>query len=173
MSRRIALIAALAVLAAVGVAAAAIGASGSGSATLTARSGTKVSINKFIEDTSHWAPGTVTIASGGTLTIKEKGGAEHSFSVVKASDLPKTAAAVQACKICQKIATAHGADPNSNAPPKNLVVDVGATGVDQPGDSVIVVPKKTEKVKITAKSGTTLRFMCAIHPWMQGKIKVK
>lgn len=174
MSRRIALIATLAVLAAAGVAAVAIGASSPKSATLTAKTGGKVVINQYIEDTSHWSPGTVTIASGGTLTLKEKGGAEHTFSVVKASDLPKTAGAIQACKVCQKIATAHGADPNDpNSQPKNLVVDVGATGADQPGDSVVLVPKKTEKVKITAKAGTTLRFMCAIHPWMQGKIKVK
>jgi hypothetical protein len=25
---------------------------------------------------------------------------------------------------------------------------------------------------VTAKAGTTLYFMCAVHPWMQGKVKV-
>jgi plastocyanin len=174
MSRRIALIAALAALVAAALATVAIGASAPKTATLTASSGTKVAINKYIQDTSHWAPGTVTIASGGTLTLKEKGGADHSFSIVKASDLPKTAKAVEACKVCQKLATAHGVDPNDQSkPPTNPVVNVGATGVDQPGDSVLMAPKKTEKVKITAKAGTTLRFMCAVHPWMQGKITVK
>ena len=27
--------------------------------------------------------------------------------------------------------------------------------------------------KVSAKKGTTLYYLCAIHPWMQGKIKVK
>jgi len=26
---------------------------------------------------------------------------------------------------------------------------------------------------VTAKPGTTLYFLCAVHPWMQGKIVVK
>ena len=26
---------------------------------------------------------------------------------------------------------------------------------------------------VTAKKGTTLYFMCAIHPWMQAKVQVK
>jgi hypothetical protein len=25
---------------------------------------------------------------------------------------------------------------------------------------------------VTAKAGTTLTFLCAIHPWMQAKLKV-
>jgi len=27
-------------------------------------------------------------------------------------------------------------------------------------------------VKITADAGTTLNMICAIHPWMQNKVKV-
>jgi plastocyanin len=32
---------------------------------------------------------------------------------------------------------------------------------------------KTNTVKVTAKPGTTLYFLCAVHPWMQGKIVVE
>jgi hypothetical protein len=28
-------------------------------------------------------------------------------------------------------------------------------------------------IKVTAKAGTSLYFMCGVHPWMQGKIVVK
>jgi hypothetical protein len=53
-------------------------------------------------------------------------------------------------------------------------VNVGAAGFDQPGDSVILAAKsKNTKVQITAKAGTRLYFMCAIHPEMQGEIDVK
>ena len=34
--------------------------------------------------------------------------------------------------------------------------------------------KKGESIdlKVTAKKGTTLYFLCAIHPWMQAKVIV-
>jgi hypothetical protein len=47
--------------------------------------------------------------------------------------------------------------------------------VDQPGDSGITGPgEKGESIDlpVTAKKGTTLRFMCLIHPWMQAKVIV-
>ena len=31
----------------------------------------------------------------------------------------------------------------------------------------------TVTFKVTAKAGTTLRYLCIIHPWMQGSFKVK
>jgi uncharacterized cupredoxin-like copper-binding protein len=173
MFRRMSLMAALAAVVAVAVAAVALGASAGSSATLTASSSSKYVINKYAQDTSRFAPGAVTVKSGGTLTIKMKGGAPHSFSVVKASELPKTTKQIEQCKVCETLAKAHGADPNSDAPPTKPVVDVGATGIDQTGDSVFLPPGKTTKLKVTAKKGTTLYFMCAIHPWMQGKLQVK
>jgi imidazolonepropionase-like amidohydrolase len=48
-------------------------------------------------------------------------------------------------------------------------------GFDVEGDSVVLAPKgphKTEKVVVSAPPGTTLYYLCAIHPWMQGKIVV-
>jgi hypothetical protein len=39
----------------------------------------------------------------------------------------------------------------------------------------LVAPKKGSKTlfKVTAPKGTTLRFMCLIHPWMQGTLEVR
>jgi uncharacterized cupredoxin-like copper-binding protein len=174
MTRRITLIAAVATVASVLVAAVAIGQSAPNAVTLTAKSGTEFKINQYVKDTSRWTPGTVTIASGGTLTVKTAGDpAPHSFSVVKASQVPKTQAAIGACKICETLGKKHGANPESEAPPKKPVLDVGAKGIDQAGDSIVLQPKKSAKLTVSAKAGTTLSFICAIHPWMQGKLAVK
>ena len=49
-----------------------------------------------------------------------------------------------------------------------------APHVDRPGDSAFIAPKQKAEVtlKVTAKPGTTLYFMCAVHPWMSAKLKV-
>jgi hypothetical protein len=174
MTRRITLFIAVALVATVGVAAVAIGQAAPSTATETAKAGAEVKVNEYVKDTSHWVTPDLTIASGGTLTIKTAGDpAPHSFSVVKSSQVPKTPSAIFQCKICESIGKKHGADPNSDAPPKKPVLDVGAKGIDQAGDSIVLQPKKSVKVKVSAKAGTTLSFICAIHPWMQGKLTVK
>ena len=136
MTRRISLIVALATVASVLVAAVAVGQSAPSSATVTGKSGVEFKINEYAQDTSRWTPGEVTIASGGTLTIKTSGDpVPHSFSVVKSSQLPKTATQMERCKICETLGKKHGANPESDDPPKKLVLDVGAKGIDQAGDS--------------------------------------
>jgi plastocyanin len=173
MFRRLSVMGAFAAVVAVAVTAMALGASARSSATLTATTGSRYVINKYAQNTSHFAPGTVTIKSGGTLTVKTQAGSPHTFSIVKKTQLPKTTKQIEQCKVCQTLAKAHGADPKSDAPPAKPVVDVGATGIDRVGDSVFLAPGKRTKLKITAKKGRTLYFMCAIHPWMQGKLQVR
>ena len=84
------------------------------------------------------------------------------------------------CKICNKLGKAHGADPNSDAPPKfpfleNGVGQATPPSVDQPGDSGVTGQgKKGESIDltVTAPAGTKLYFMCLIHPWMQAEVDV-
>ena len=49
--------------------------------------------------------------------------------------------------------------------------------VDKPGDSGLTGPGQApnEKIslKVTAKKGSQLYFMCLIHPWMQAKVQVQ
>ena len=98
-------------------------------------------------------------------------------SYYKKGDLPKSFN----CKVCDKLTAAHGADPNSDAPPKfpfleNGVGQATPPVVDRPGDSGITGEgKKGESItlKVGAKKGTTLYFVCLIHPWMQAKLQVK
>lgn len=146
-------------------------------AKLTISGATKVNIGKSITDTLHFGPQAVQIKSGGTLTIVNKtdpaAKGPHSFSVVKKSQLPRTANQVENCAVCGEIAQAHGADPNSPAPPSKLVVDVGAAGFDQAGDSIFIGSKGSTPIKISAKKGSVLYFLCAVHPWMQGKVLVR
>jgi hypothetical protein len=142
-------------------------------------------INRYVKDALRWQKDTYQIKSGGTLTIVNKAhDGPHTFSIVAKKDLPKTVKQINECSICQTIAVAHGVDPNveSDAPPPFLytddgvgVVSPGTANFDRPGDSVFVGPNVGDKgtAKITAKKGTKLFFMCAIHPWMQAKVIVQ
>jgi hypothetical protein len=150
--------------------------------TINAVTSLKVKINRYIQDGTRWQHDVYDVSSGGTITVVNLAASDgpHTFSVVKKSDLPRTVQQINNCKICQTIAHEHGANPNSNAPPKFLYVENGkgtntAPNVDQPGDSAFVAPVQKAKVtlKVTAKPGTTLYFMCAIHPWMQAKLIVQ
>jgi hypothetical protein len=105
----------------------------------------------------------------------------HTFSLVTKGSLPKTAQQRKTCftpgKICMGIAHWYGLKGEEN--PKNPIVEAGKPGWDtmgtvtKKGDSYFFA-KKGEAIdqKVTAKAGTTLYFMCAVHPWMQGSIKV-
>jgi hypothetical protein len=153
-------------------------------ATIKVSQHNKMVPNRFIQDGLRWDKDVYHVRSGGTLHIVNTVATEgpHTLSVVKKSQLPRTAAQVNNCRICLKIAQEFGiTDPNDpNAQPQFQYVDNGVgsqtpTNVDRPGDSGLTGPgKKGESInlKVTAKKGTTLYFLCAIHPWMQAKIVV-
>jgi hypothetical protein len=142
----------------------------------------KVSINRYIQDGLRWDKDTYTVKSGGTLHVVNDAADEgpHTFTVVLAKDEPKTGLGVVNCKICMTLAKAHGANPNSDAPPKYPFLENGVGQktpplVDRPGDSGVTGQgKKGEYIdlKVTAKPGTKLNFMCLIHPWMQAVVVV-
>lgn len=107
----------------------------------------------------------------------------HTFSLVEKGMLPKTAKQRQTCftpgHICLAIAEWHHFNQKTERIGKQDV-EAGPEGwstmgsVKKEGDSWFSGEKpggETER-KVTAKAGTTLYFMCAVHPWMQGSIKV-
>ena len=53
------------------------------------------------------------------------------------------------------------------------VVDVGSPGFNEPGDSLFFGQGESISADVTAAPGTTLKYLCAIHPWMQGTITVR
>jgi hypothetical protein len=142
----------------------------------------KFQINRFVQDTLRWNKDVYTVKSGGTLHIVNLAADEgpHTFTVLAKKDEPRTLAALFQCKICEKLGKAHGADPNSNAPPKFQYLENGVGQktpplVDRPGDSGVTGRgKKGESIdlKVTAPAGTKLYFICLIHPWMQAEVDV-
>jgi plastocyanin len=139
--------------------------------------------NRYVKDGLRFDKDVYNVKSGGhvNFVFTVTGEGPHTLTIVKKTDLPKTAKAAFNCKICNKLGQAHGADPNSDAPPKFQYLENGVgentapPNLDRPGDSgVFMTQKKGEKIsfKVTAKKGKTLYFMCIIHPWMQGQIRV-
>ena len=163
----------------------AIAASGKQASVTTIKAVSKtptVLINRYIQDNLRWDKDKYTVPSGGTLHIVNLAAEEgpHTFTVVQKKDEPKTGLQIVNCKICNILGKAHGADPNSEAPPKFQFLENGVgqdtpPNVDRPGDSGITGQgKKGESIdlKVTAKAGTELYFLCLIHPWMQAEIHV-
>jgi plastocyanin len=156
-------------------------------ATVKVTDNVKFVVNRYVQDEMRFDPGTVSVSSGCNVTFEFAGPGQsdpHSFSIVKASDLPKTTAQMESCKVCARIGASHVAHPGQPPGPKNpivhWIVNVGKPGFDRPGDSVAILegtgapPGHTSvTVPVSAASGTTLHFMCGLHPWMQGKIVVK
>ena len=142
----------------------------------------QVKINRYIQDQLRWDKDVYSVKSGATLHIVNDAADEgpHTFTIVAVKDEPKSASQVVNCKVCLALAKAHGANPNSNAPPKFQYLENGVgqktpPSVDRPGDSGVTGPgKKGESIdlKVTAKPGTKLYFMCLIHPWMQAVLNV-
>jgi hypothetical protein len=171
---------------AVAVATTASVASGSRSAGVTTikavTSVPQVKINRYIQDQLRWDKDVYSVKSGATLHIVNDAADEgpHTFTIVAPKDAPKTALQVVNCKVCLALAKAHGANPNSDAPPKFQYLENGVgqktpPSVDRPGDSGVTGPgKKGESIdlKVTAKPGTKLYFICLIHPWMQAVLNV-
>jgi hypothetical protein len=127
-----------------------------------------------------------TIVTGEELTIENKSIPKaigpHTFALVEESQWPETKPDRKKCftpqHICRAIADwlgVVGEGPVTKNPAKagkpgwdtegslSKTGDVWFTG-EKPGTSF------TQRV--TAAPGTTIHFMCAIHPWMHGSIEV-
>jgi hypothetical protein len=127
-----------------------------------------------------------TIIAGEELEVLNQTNAKqvgpHTFSLVTKGSIPKTPKVRQVCftpkHICMAIAKWHGV--SGNGPVKVNPVEVGAEGWDtlgsvtKTGDSWFTgtKPKASIVQKVTAAAGTTIYFVCAIHPWMHGSIEV-
>ncbi|HEV7566998.1 MAG TPA: hypothetical protein VGO31_13680 [Microbacteriaceae bacterium] len=167
----------------------ALASSSAGGVVIKAKDAFKMVPNKYVQDGVHFAPGTITVKSGSTITFTyadAKSPEPHTLTIVNAADLPRTVAQTNNCKACQMLAAPHLQHPKAPPGPTNNIarwtLNKGAPGLDAVGDSVAIQetgPKgptpahKSITIKVSAKPGTTLNFLCAVHPWMQGKIIVK
>ena len=142
--------------------------------------GMKMVPNTYFQDEMRFSPGTIHVTSGQSLTFEfgDRETEPHTLTIVPRSALPKTAMQAEQCRAC-RYATGHlknpKAAPDDANPIVHWVLNKGAAGLDRVGDSIAIQPggkHKSITVRVTAKPGTTLYFLCAVHPWMQGKIVV-
>jgi hypothetical protein len=131
--------------------------------------------------------GPQTVGYGDQLKVVNQTDAKkvgpHTISLVEASLVPKTKVQRKLCftpnHICKAIAAWHGV--KGNGPPTINPVDAGAPGwstegnLKEKGDSWFTgqKPSATVEQQVTAEAGTTIHFICAIHPWMHGSFKVE
>jgi plastocyanin len=158
----------------------ALASSSSGAVTVKTFAADKVAINKYLRNDLQFKPGTVTVKSGGTLrfTYGDREQEPHTLTIVPKAQLPKTVQQVENCSVCQRYATPHLKNPRAQPGPGNPIIhwtlNQGQPGLDTIGDSLAIQPgaHKTISAVVSAPAGTTLYFVCAVHPWMQGKIVV-
>jgi plastocyanin len=94
-------------------------------------------------------------------------GAPHTLTVVRQSQLPQTTDDVfGGCRACDRALEAH-----FSADPPRLRVGLD-DGLNEPGDSMLIFEGQEIGANVTAAPGTTLHFLCALHPWMQGRLVV-
>ncbi len=117
--------------------------------------------------------GSRQVAAGQILRIRNLSDPKmigpHTFTLVAANLLPKNPR--QCGNICRTAGTAHD---------RTQLVKAGQTGWDKRfsnrirlGDSWFSKTKDEEVEQVVrAQAGTLLRYLCIIHPEMQGKIKV-
>jgi plastocyanin len=133
--------------------------------------------NALEGSTLHFEPGAVSVPSGGTITwVDSQKDEPHTVTIVKKSELPRTSAQVENCNAC-RLALGHLKNPRDpeHSGIKTFVLDKGAKGFDTRGDSLFLAPVGPHKkgtVVVSAPAGTTLYYVCAVHPWMQGSIVV-
>jgi plastocyanin len=180
MPRLLAATAALAALTVVGVGGSATAASSSDKAHAT--------VIKMKQDGKElFFDGPATVAAGTVLKIKNTTDpakiGPHTFSLVKEKEIPTEPADIKACGkklkgICGAVVLWHKVNLQTGEVGVNPV-EAGGKGWDKEGSLKVkgdswVAEKEgaTFKQEVTAEPGTTLHFICVVHPEMQGSITV-
>jgi len=100
------------------------------------------------------------------LTDRDRSAAPHTLTVVRPGQVPGSFDEIFACEPCNAAIEAH----LSTDPP---TAKVGIEdGLNAPGDSLLIFDGQGIAANVTAPAGTTLHFVCAFHPWMQGRLVV-
>ena len=138
--------------------------------------------NALFKSNFRFAPGEIAIHSGDTVTWIDKDNLNvpHTITIVDSEDLPVNFSEAYLCLgadilpgvdfigRCLPFLAAHGGLAFSTP-----VVNSGDAGLDVPGDSLFLPPDGSVSAQVTAAPGTTLHYMCILHPWMQGTITVE
>ena len=123
---------ALVATAALGVSALGVGAASAASKNrIDVVGGTSIKPGQSVTDDQHFTPQDLEVKSGATVKLVNKAKTEdpHTISLVKKSQLPKTAKAAFNCAACNAFFGAHEFDEQTGNIGKP-VVDVGQPGFD-------------------------------------------
>jgi plastocyanin len=129
--------------------------------------------NALFNSTFRYRPGTIDVDSGDSATWvdRDRLDAPHTITVVE--EQPGDFAELFFCReaggACREALDAHFPPGQPPVP----VVNVGEPGLDTPGDSLLLFPGMSVSEVVSAPAGTTLLYLCAFHPWMQGSIEVE
>lgn len=151
--------------------------------TVTIMGTEKFAANAFISADFRFEPGPLSVKSGQTVTWQNTTMDGHTISIVPSQ--PASIREVFNCgapgTVCAPVLACHfPAGFGMGGPPPVVVPACGNATSGQlkaVGDSVLIAPPFTgapQSVTLTiaASPGTTLLYMCVIHPWMQGTIRV-
>ena len=128
----------------------------------------RVVLNAMIQATLRFTPGMIKVASGETVTWTHDDFTTEPHTVTIVENPPGASLdEIFSCAECAAALAAHTAGGF------NPVVNVGAPGLDTPGDSLFIFDDQSVTATVSAPSGTTLKYLCSIHPWMQGTIRVQ
>jgi plastocyanin len=136
-----------------------------------------VHINSKIFSNLRFSPGHTTLKSGDQLTLSHDDATDepHTLTIVNADERPSDAEGVFGCgapgTLCDEAFTTVGPQITDEAQSQFINV-AGGSGLDGRLDTLWLPPGTSISVPVTAPSGTTLSYFCAIHAWMQGSITV-
>jgi hypothetical protein len=126
--------------------------------------------NALIFSTFRFDPGRSAPHQGDIVRLVDKDqsqAAPHTLTIVRQSELPTTFDEVLfGCEACNRALDAHFATQ-----PPTRRVGLG-NGLNAIGDSMLIFQGQSIQAPLTAPPGSTRYFLCAFHPWMQGRFDV-
>lgn len=124
--------------------------------------------NALIYSTFRFDPGRSFPHEGERIrfTDRDRSAAPHTLTVVRPSQVPDSFDEIFVCEPCNAALEAH-----FSTDPPTAKVGIG-DGLNAPGDSLLIFDGQGIGANVTASAGTTLHFVCALHPWMQGRLVV-
>jgi plastocyanin len=141
----------------------------------------------------YFKQGRIVVHKDDTVVWKNETPAPHSITIVEKEQVPQTLAQTLGCAICENFLFAHAPTIGPEGPMPPFVANLDSfkasaavpARLDTNGDSLVIAGQgeafpdtlggligDTTSAVITADEGTTLSYVCAIHPWMQGEIEV-
>jgi plastocyanin len=119
--------------------------------------------NTLVMSSFKFEPGPLGVVTGETVTWTNATDEFHTVSIVPQSAVPTSFDAIFTCLRPGGLCIPFLVNPDQN---------VGAVGLDQVGDSILVPPGQSVSAIVSAPAGSTLSYFCAFHPWMQGSLRI-